>query len=117
VALYIDDVLIFSRTMQEHLNHLRQVLERLRRAGLKLKPSKCHFIRQSVEYLGHVITPQGLKANPKQVSAVRDFPVPQSVTQVRQFLGLTSYYRRFGMCAYARVCVCVWFVCVNPPPP
>jgi len=95
VEVYIDDVLIFSRTMQDHLNHLRQVLERLRRAGLKLKPSKCHFIRQSVEYLGHVITPQGLKANPKQVSAVRDFPVPQSVTQVRQFLGLTSYYRRF----------------------
>jgi len=60
VEVYIDDVLIFSRTMQEHLNHLRQVLERLRRAGLKLKPSKCHFIRQSVEYLGHVIMPQGL---------------------------------------------------------
>ena len=95
VEVYIDDVLIFSRTMEEHLDHLRQVLERLKNAGLKLKPSKCHFIRQTVEYLGHVITPQGLMPNQKQVSAVKDFPVPESVTQVRQFLGLMSYYRRF----------------------
>ena len=95
VAVYIDDVLVFSRTMEKHLDHLQQVLERVKKAGLKLKPSKCHFLRQSVEYLGHIITPQGLKPNPRQVSAVQDFPTPGSVTQVRQFLGLTLYYRRF----------------------
>ena len=61
----------------------------------KLKPTKCHFLRQEVEYLGHVITPQGLKPNPNQVRAVLEFPVPESVTTVRQFLGLMSYYRRF----------------------
>ena len=94
-AVYIDDVLIFSRTLEEHLQHLRLVLERLKKAGLKLKPSKCHFLRESVEYLGHLITPEGLKPNPKQVKAVVEFPVPESVTNVRQFLGLTSYYRRF----------------------
>ena len=93
--VYIDDVLIFSETLEEHLQHIRLVLERLKKAGLKLKLSKCHFLRESVEYLGHLITPQGLKPNPNQVKAVIEFPVPESVTNVRQFLGLTSYYRRF----------------------
>jgi len=93
VAVYIDDVLVFSETLEEHLCHLQLVLSRLRDALLKLKLKKCHFIRQEVEYLGHVITPQGLRPNPKQVSAVQEFPVPESVTQVRQFLGLMSYYR------------------------
>ena len=95
VEVYIDDVLVFSRTMEDHVKHLRQVLNRLRKAGLKLKPGKCHFVRQTVEYLGHVITPSGLQPNPNQVSAIRDYPSPESVTQVRQFLGMISYYRRF----------------------
>ena len=95
VEVYIDDVLVFSCTMEEHVEHLHQVLARLRNAGLKLKPTKCHFIRQAVEYLGHVITPDGLKPNPKQVSAIQDYPAPGSVSQVRQFLGMTSYYRRW----------------------
>ena len=85
----------FSCTMEERVKHLRQVLERLWKAGLKLKPTKYHFIRQAVEYLGHVITPDGLKPNPRQVSAIQDYPAPESVSQVRQFLGMTSYYRRF----------------------
>ena len=95
VNVYIDDVLIFSHTIEEHIDHIRKVLERLRNANLKLKPVKCHFLRQSLEYLGHIITPSGLKPNPKQLEAVQEFPVPTCVTQVRQFLGLTSYYRRF----------------------
>ena len=95
VEVYIDNVLVFFRTMEEHVKHLRQVLGRLRKAGLKLKPTKCHFIRQAVEYLGHVITPDGLKPNPKQVSTIQDYPAPESVSQVCQFLGMTSYYRRF----------------------
>ena len=60
VDVYIDDVLLFSRTAEDHIEHLRVVLAKLRQAGLMLKPSKCHFIRKSIEYLGHVITPQGL---------------------------------------------------------
>ena len=93
--VYIDDVLIFCKTLEEHLQHIRLVLEQLKKAGLKLKPAKCHFLSESVEYLGHLITPQGLKPNPKQVQAAVEFPVPESVTNVHQFLGLTSYYRRF----------------------
>ena len=95
VSVYIDDVLIFSETLEDHVAHLKQVLGRLREANLKLKPEKCHFICQQVEYLGHILTPEGLKPNPAQVSAVRDFPVPNTVSEVRQFMGLASYYRRF----------------------
>ena len=80
VEVYIDDVLIFSHTIEEHIDHLHQVLERLRNANLKLKPVKCHFLCQSLEYLGHIITPSGLKPNPKQLEAVQEFPVPSSVT-------------------------------------
>ena len=95
VVVYIDDILVFSRTLEDHLEHLRQVIQRIQAAGMKLKPSKCRFIRQEVEYLGHVITPQGLKTNPRLVATVEDFPRPQSVADVRRFLGLSSYYRRF----------------------
>ena len=95
VAIYIDDVLVFSRTLEEHLQHLRKVIQRLCDAGLKLKPSKCRFIREEVEYLGHVITPQGLKTNPRIVSAITEFPRPRNLGELRRFLGLSSYYRRF----------------------
>ena len=60
VAAYLDDVLVFSETLQDHLAHLRQFLERITEAGLKLKPAKCHFVRQEVDYLGHIITPRGI---------------------------------------------------------
>ena len=63
--------------------------------GLKLKPSKCEFIREEVAFLGHVITPQGLKTSDQHVTAIRQFPTPRNVREVRQFLGLSSYYRRF----------------------
>ena len=95
VSVYIDDIPIFSRTLEEQLEHIRVVLERLVAAGLKLKPKKCYFLQQEVEYLGHVITTSGLQPNRKQVSAVSGFPVPDTVTQVRQFVGLASFYHRF----------------------
>ena len=95
VKVYIDDLVVFSRSLEEHVVHLRQVLSRLRIANLKLKPSKCHFLCQNVEFLGHVITPTGVGPNPKQVVAVKKFPLPQNVSQVQQFLGLMSYYQRF----------------------
>ena len=95
VSVYIDDVLVFSRTLTEHLQHLKLVIEHLQEAGLKLKPAKCHFVRKEVEYLGHLITPEGLKPNPKLVTAVKEFPIPRNVRELRQFLGLSSYYRRF----------------------
>ena len=95
VSAYLDDILVFSTSLEDHLNHLGQVLNRLSEAGLKLKPSKCHFVTQQVEYLGHLITPQGIKPNPERERAVKDFPVPTSLKGVRAFIGLASYYRRF----------------------
>ena len=95
VSAYIDDILVFSATIEEHLEHLRRVLKRLKEVGLKLKPVKCRFASKEVEYLGHVITPDGLQPNPKLVSAVKEFPTPRSLPEVRRFLGLASYYRRF----------------------
>ncbi len=93
--MYIDDVLIFSETLEEHLLHLSTVLESVTGAGLKLKFPKCKFLREEVEYLGHVITRDGLKPNPAHLAAVNEFPTPQSVKEVRQLAGLASYYRRF----------------------
>ena len=104
VKVYIDDVIVFSPTLTDHLRHLRQVFDRIREAGLKLKPTKCRFVAPEVEYLGHVLTPEGLKTNPATVSAVREFPVPTNLKEVRQFLGLSSFYRRFinGFAAIAQ---------------
>ena len=102
VSAYIDDILIFSRSWSEHMVHLNKVLERIVEAGLKLQPLKCHFIKEEIGYLGHVITTRGLKTNPHTVSAVTDFPVPSSLAALRQFLGLTSYYRRF-IAQYAKI--------------
>ena len=78
------------------------MINRLQQAGLKLKPTKCPFVREEVECLGHLITPQGLKPNPKLVEAVRGFPAPQNLKQLRQLLGLSSYYCRF-IPEYAKV--------------
>ena len=95
VSVYLDDVIVFSWTLDDHLHHLSLVIDRLAGAGLKLKPSKCHFISQRLQYLGHLLTPEGIRPNPDRIAAVRNYPTPTSVKGVRQFLGLASYYRRF----------------------
>ena len=95
VSVYIDDLLVYSKTLSEHLSHLGRVLERLEKAGLKLKASKCHFARKEVQYLGHVLTPDGVKPNPALVRAVERFPLPTNLKGVRRFLGMASYYRKF----------------------
>ena len=100
--IYLDDVIIFSRSFDDHLLHLEQVFQRLRDANVKLKPSKCHFAQTSVEYLGHIVSREGIKPNPAKIEAVKSFPVPSSVTQVKSFLGLCNYYRRF-VSGFARI--------------
>ena len=95
VAAYIDDIIIFSVDLEQHLHHIQLVLQRIIDTGLKLQPKKCHFMRSEVEYLGHVITPSGLKTNPKLVAAVDEFPVPTNLRELRRFVGMCSYYRRF----------------------
>ena len=95
VTACIDDILVFSPTLREHLEHLQKVIDRLREASLKLNPKKCKFVREEVVYLGHVITAGGLKPNPRLTDTVQKFPEPQNLQDVRRFLGMSSYYRRF----------------------
>ena len=101
---YIDDCLIFSQSFDDHLVHLSQVFDRFRKANLKLKMSKCHFAAKEVKYLGHRFTQEGIGVDSEKIKAVVDFPTPKNQTDVRAFLGLSGYYRRFvdGYAAIAR---------------
>ena len=95
VSAYLDDVLVFSRTLEDHLTHLRAIIQRIDKVGLKLKPAKCKFAQKELEYLGHIVSRDGLKTNPRLVAAVKEFPTPRAVSDVRRYLGLASYYQRF----------------------
>jgi len=93
--VYLDDIVVFARTPEEHLERLRIVFDRLRKAGLKMKPEKCSFFQRSVSFLGHIVSDKGIETDPAKIQAVTEWPVPASVTEVRSFIGLASYYRRF----------------------
>ena len=90
--VYLDDVIVFSRTLDEHLQRLAQVFARMRAAGLKLKPSKCHLLQNQVSYLGHVVSERGIQTDPEKTRAVEEWPTPQTVGDVRSFMGLCGYY-------------------------
>ena len=87
--------MIYSRNFDKHLHHLEDVFPRLRKAHIRLKPSKCFFAQDNVKYLGHIVSRDGIRPNPDKVSAVTEFPVPKNTKGVRSFLGLANYYRRF----------------------
>ena len=93
--IYIDDIIVFSKTFDEHLSRLSLVFNRLREANLKLKPSKCHFARRSVKFLGFLVSSEGVSPDPDKLAVVKSFPIPRNVKDVRSFLGLCNYYRRF----------------------
>ncbi|KMQ85218.1 reverse ribonuclease integrase, partial [Lasius niger] len=95
VFVYLDDIIIISRTFEEHIELLAEVFRRLREARLRLNPEKCRFCVGQLKYLGHVIDRNGIRTDPEKVSAVANWPEPTSVEQVRQFLGMASWYRRF----------------------
>lgn len=95
VLVFFDDILIFSRTLDDHALHLQLVLQLLRDNNLFAKPSKCVFGQQHVEYLGYIISAQGVATDPEKIAAVQNWPIPTTVTQLRGFLGLAGYYRRF----------------------
>jgi hypothetical protein len=92
--IYLDDVLIFGRTIEEHCQRLRAVLQRFREAGLKLSPEKCVFLRQEVEYLGHIVSNDGLKTADSKTEKVSNWPTPKTEEELVSFLGLCGYYRR-----------------------
>ena len=95
LLVYLDDIIVFSSDFEQHVSNLEEVLERLSEAGLKLKPSKCEFFRKEVSFLGHVVTAAGIKTDPRKVEAVQEWAVPNTVTELRSFLGFCSYYRKF----------------------
>ncbi|CAA0840345.1 Uncharacterized mitochondrial protein AtMg00860, partial [Striga hermonthica] len=95
VIVFIDDILIYSKSQKEHEEHLRVVLKTLRREKLYAKFSKCEFWLQRVSFLGHVITQAGIEVDPSKVSAIQNWSTPRSPSEVRSFLGLAGYYRRF----------------------
>lgn len=92
---YMDDLLIPSKTIQEGLNKLEKVLQLLRKANLTLNPKKCVFFQTNIEYLGYEISENGIRPGNLKIEAVRTFPIPKNVHEVRQFMGLASYFRRF----------------------
>ena len=94
-SIYIDDIIFWSQTFEEHLNHLSQIFDRFKKANLKLKPTKCHFAKPEVLYLGHIISKDGIKVDPSKTNAVKTFPMPRNQHDIRSFLGLCNYYRKF----------------------
>lgn len=95
LLVYLDDILVYSKTFQEHIERLRAVLSRLRELGLKLNPDKCKFCRTSVQYLGYTISQGGIATDAEKIKAVEQWAVPQTLRELRAFLGFASYYRRF----------------------
>lgn len=93
--IYLDDCICYSHDLESHMGKLELVFSKLREANLKLQPDKCEFLRREVAYLGHVITENGVSPNPEKVKAVSQFPTPKTPKDVKSFLGLTGYYRRF----------------------
>ena len=92
---YIDDIVIWSNNMEEHLEHIKQVFERLREVGLKVHPGKCVFGADSIDFLGHRISARKLEPQLDKLAAVRDLPAPTDLSGLRAALGLFSYYHKF----------------------
>ena len=94
-VVYLDDILIYSQTEEEHIEHIRLVLERLRIHKLYAKRSKCEFLRDSVDFLGFVIGREGVSVEPDRIRSIQEWPLPASVRDIRVFIGFANYYRRF----------------------
>jgi len=88
--VYLDDILVVGQSFQEHIENLKEVLSRLKAAGLRLKPKKCHLVKQEVKYLGYVVSSARVSADLDKVRIIQDFPTPKNLKQLRSFLGLAS---------------------------
>ena len=92
---YLDDIIIFSKTPQEHLSHIRKVFEKLRSAKLFMKMSKCNFFSKEIQYLGHILSVTGIQPLPSKTHAIKHIQPPATPKQARDFLGIVRYYRKF----------------------
>ena len=95
LLLYMDDIIVVSPDFDTHISRLEEVLQRLQKAGLKLKPTKCKLLQDQVEYLGHVVSAQGVATDPKKIEAIKDWPTPKDMKGLQAFLGLAGYYRQY----------------------
>jgi hypothetical protein len=95
VQVYLDDIIIYSNTWEEHLEHIKQVFQRLEDAGLKMGKEKCFFALKELEFLGHRISREGIKPDPNKIEKIKNWPTPTNKTGARGFLGMVGYYRRF----------------------
>ena len=91
--VYLDDIIIYGRTLEEHNQNLSLLLQRLKEHGMMLQPDKCEYLRPELEYLGHIITSDGVKPNDNKIEAIRSFPAPKNAKEIKSFLGLVGYYR------------------------
>ena len=94
-VIYLDDVIVFGKTIEEHLSRLDEVLDRFREHGLKLKSKKCEFFQEKVQFLGYVVSKEGVQPLPENIEKVKSWPIPQDVTDIQAIIGLGNYYRRF----------------------
>jgi len=94
-VVFIDDILVYASTWDSHLQILHQVFQLLQQHGIRIKLSKCSFVQQQLKYLGHIISGDGVATDPKKIQDVQQWPVPTNVKDVRGFLGLAGYYRKF----------------------
>src|SRR5260370_10530642 len=92
---YLDDILIYSDSIEQHWDHVREVLRRLQEAGLYANPKKCSFHTDTIKYLGFILTPTGLHMDPTKVAAIQSWPEPQNVHDMQSFLGFANFYHHF----------------------
>lgn len=93
--VYVDDILVFSQSFEYHISHLEQVFSRLRDANLKLNPEKCDFVKDKIKCLGFILSSKGIYVDKERVKAISEYPVPKTEKEIRSFLGMANYYRRF----------------------
>ena len=93
--LYLDDIIVYSKTFEEYVERQSQVLTRLSEAGLKVASKKCHFFQAEVNFLGHIVSKEGVATDPSKIKSIIDWPQPKNVKEVRMFSGLCAYYRRY----------------------
>lgn len=93
--VYLDDIVVFGSNLEAHLRNLEKVFKRLTDFNLKIQLDKCEFLKRETEFLGHLITPEGIKPNPDKIRKIQEWPIPKTEKQIKQFLGLSGYYRRF----------------------